>query len=207
MIVRWISDVPARRSPSASRRARSARPGSRACSRSRRRPAPPARPARVAISLEKSFAADASARAARRLRDAQRGRLVDEQARGLDVDVHVGDQLLHHLELGDRPAELLALARPADRVVERRLPRGRPRSRRGCARSTSSPRIIMATPRFSSPIRSAARAASPSKRSSAVGLPRMPILSSLRLQLKPGVFPSTRNTEILCGPRDGSVRA
>ena len=57
------------------------------------------------------------------------------------------------------------------------------------ARSTSSPRIIIATPRFSSPIRSATSTRMPSKRSSAVGLPRMPILSSLRLQLKPGRLP------------------
>ena len=44
-------------------------------------------------------------------------------------------------------------------------------------------------------------------RYSAVGLPRMPILSRVRLVEKPGALESTRNTEMPCAPRSGSVFA
>jgi len=92
-------------------------------------------------------------------------------------------------------------------VVERRLPEADGDARQGRALDVES-RIIIATPRFSSPMRSAAETRIASKRSSAVGLPRIPIFSSLRLHSNPGVFPSTRNTEMPCAPSAaGPVRA
>ena len=51
--------------------------------------------------------------------DFQRGcfchRAVGERSHGLDLDIHVGEHRLHHLERSDRLAELLAGVRVVDR--------------------------------------------------------------------------------------------
>src|SRR6266542_3039185 len=57
-----------------------------------------------------------------RARDAlvlQMAGAIHEKARGLGLDDHVGDQLLHELVRGDRLAEGLALRRIRDRRVDR----------------------------------------------------------------------------------------
>ena len=113
-------------------------------------------------------------------------RLVQELARGLGRCVHVGEHRAR--PSGNRRSAARTGGGPGR---TRSRPRARPgRSRRparrspvGCGRSV---RIAMSKPSPSSPTRFAAGTRTPSKASSAVGLPRRPILCSSRATEKPG---------------------
>ena len=89
-----------------------------------------------------------------------------------------------HLEVADALAELAALARVGRGDLERAL--GDPDGLGGDARAAAFERAHRERePSPSSPIRFAAGTRTPSKASSAVGLPRIPILCSMRVTLKP----------------------
>ena len=100
--------------------------------------------------------------------------------------VHVREHRADHLEIADALAELAPLGRRT-RVATSRAPWAIPTA---CAaipgRLRSNVRIAMPNPSPSSPIRLAAGTRTPSKASSAVGLPRIPILCSIRGTEKPG---------------------
>ena len=101
--------------------------------------------------------------------------MVGEPARGLQLGGEVGDAVAERLARGERLAERGALLEIGDGVLEG-LPGALERQRRGFQQL-------------------AAGTGQSSKASSAVSEARIPILSSLRLTVKPGSPFSTRNIE------------
>src|SRR6476469_2487309 len=78
-------------------------------------------------------------------------RAPDEQARGVDLELHVGQRERDGLVLDDLPAELLALARVVERVLvggagdaQRLGPDGRPRRLEGLQRGLTAPAAALA---------------------------------------------------------------